>query len=879
MRMRKWLLSLAVCPLGSLCADTVLPTAQMHAVQTVVQEFLGEDCRLANHTIRFEVLPPQQSATCPAYEYAVKDGVLTVKGTDGVAMCKGFYDFVRSQGAGISSWTGLRCELPTPLPEGAQGACVSPVPYHYYMNVVTFGYSTAYWDWMRWEQEINRMALHGVNMPLALTAQEAISARVFRELGLTDEEIAAYFTGPAHLPWMRMGNISAHDGPLPSAWHKGQVALQHQILQKMRALGMKPICPGFSGFVPAALKRVYPAAKLTQTSWGGRFHNFMIEPDDPLFAKISQMFIRAWEQEFGKCDFYLVDSFNEMEIPFPPHDTPERYHKLAMYGDCVYRSIDAASPGATWVMQGWMFGYQRSIWDERTLAALLSRVPDEKMLLLDLAVDYNQHFWHNGTNYDLHQGFYNKGWVYSVIPNMGGKTGLTGVLEFYANGHLAALQSPNRGHLMGLGLAPEGIENNEVIFELVTDAGWRTNAVDLTQWLVNYDRCRYGKETPALKKYWALMRQSVYGSFTDHPRYGWQFRPGSGARGSIDTNAKFYEAIEAFASCAVEMQGDSPGARLYCADLLELTVMSVAGRVEQLMRACEEASHAGQTAVAQRRNADIQKLMLGMDTLLLSHPTHRLERWLAAARAHGETAALKDYYESNARRIVTIWGPPVDDYAAKIWSGLIRDYYLKRWQYYRAHGTQGLADWERTWVEELPALSPCQPYRQPMLAALQLLQEAQMMSRQAVNPQDVLAYLRAESLGTTWQTLSLAVSPAELKQAKGIEILATDPQGRGIEVAQISVVMDGKETILSETTRRGVVIQCPFQIPATAQGNNECRLILRIRNCGESSGQIRFLKQRHGAGAKESVKSVGKKRLGRSGGRGWYAAFGQSRGV
>lgn len=34
----------------------------------------------------------------------------------------------------------------------------------------------------------------------------------------------------------------------------------------------------------------------------------------------------------------------------------------------------------------------------------------------------------------------------------------------------------------------------------------------------------------------------------------------------------------------------------------------------------------------------------------------------------------------NARRIVTVWGPPVDDYAARIWSGLIGSYYLERWK-------------------------------------------------------------------------------------------------------------------------------------------------------------------------------------------------------
>lgn len=120
------------------------------------------------------------------------------------------------------------------------------------------------------------------------------------------------------------------------------------------------------------------------------------------------MFIEEWEKEFGKNDYYIVDSFNEMEIPFPPKGTKERYSLLADYGDKVYSSIKAGNPDAIWVMQGWMFGYQRHIWDYETLQSLVSKVPNEKMLLLDLAEDYNHLFWKNGANCEFYKGFYGK---------------------------------------------------------------------------------------------------------------------------------------------------------------------------------------------------------------------------------------------------------------------------------------------------------------------------------------------------------------------------------------------------------------------------------------------------------------------------------------
>lgn len=45
----------------------------------------------------------------------------------------------------------------------------------------------------------------------------------------------------------------------------------------------------------------------------------------------------------------------------------------------------------------------------------------------------------------------------------------TGVLNYCAIGVAAALTSVNRGNLFAYGMSPEGIENNEVIYELCSD--------------------------------------------------------------------------------------------------------------------------------------------------------------------------------------------------------------------------------------------------------------------------------------------------------------------------------------------------------------------------------------------------------------------------
>ena len=662
---------------------------------------------------------------CDVFETSVKDGVLYVKASSGVAACRGFYEYIKSQKAGINSWSGNRLEWPDPMEDIPAQTVVSPYKHHYYFNTVTYGYTMPYWDWTRWEKEIDWMALHGMDMPLALVANEAISARVWKRLGLTDKEIADYFVGPAHFPWMRMGNISGIDGPLPLEWHDGQIALQHKILDRMKSLGMKPICPGFAGFLPKAMKRIFPDIELIETSWcDGAFHNWMLSPQNQLFTRIGQMFIEEWEKEFGKNDYYLVDSFNEMDIPFPPKGTEERYTLLADYGEKVYSSIKSGNPDAVWVMQGWMFGYQRHIWDYETLQSLVSKVPDNKMLLLDLAVDYNRCFWKTEVNWEFYKGMFGKEGVYSVIPNMGGKSGLTGKLEVYANGHLDALNSKNRGNLVGYGTAPEGFENNEVIYELICDAGWHTNRIDVTEWLHDYSLCRYGKVTDEIMSFWKGLQESVYGSFTDHPRYNWQFRPGTVRRGSIKANEAFYQSIETLCQ-AIPTMKESP---LFEVDMIEMTVQYLGGKIEALIQTIELAYQHGDMEKASALETEFEALMIGADRLLCSHPNLRLENWLNYASNWGSTQELKNYYEKNARRIVTIWGPPVDDYSARIWSGLLRDYYLPRWKNYfeakRSGKTFDFAEWERTWVEEKQGLSEGKPYDNVWKACIELINQA-----------------------------------------------------------------------------------------------------------------------------------------------------------
>ena len=67
-----------------------------------------------------------------------------------------------------------------------------------------------------------------------------------------------FFAGKAFLPWNRMGNLKTWSGPLTMKEMKKDAELQHQILKRLKNLGITPVVPSFNGIVPSELLEIFP---------------------------------------------------------------------------------------------------------------------------------------------------------------------------------------------------------------------------------------------------------------------------------------------------------------------------------------------------------------------------------------------------------------------------------------------------------------------------------------------------------------------------------------------------------------------------------------------------------------------------------------------
>ena len=144
----------------------------------------------------------QQKSEIDFFELDQKGNKVVVRGNNYVSIATGINWYLKYYAGIHLSWNGMTAELPEVLPAVTKKERhETNLPYRYAYNYCTFSYSMAFWDWERWQQEIDWMALHGVNLSLSLTGAETVWKNVLTKLGYSKDEINdfVYFLGLQNL--------------------------------------------------------------------------------------------------------------------------------------------------------------------------------------------------------------------------------------------------------------------------------------------------------------------------------------------------------------------------------------------------------------------------------------------------------------------------------------------------------------------------------------------------------------------------------------------------------------------------------------------------------------------------------------------------------
>lgn len=564
------------------------------------------------------------------------------------------------------SWNSSQLALPNPLPfDFPKIRQDSPFVFRAYLNYCTFSYTMPWWNWERWQWEIDWMALHGVNMPLAITGQEAVWQATLRKLGLDDETIREFLVGPSYFAWQWMDNLEGWMGPLPQHWIDTHLTLGRQIVQRERELGMTPILKGFSGYVPMALGKQFPQASIYKTNWISTFDTTQLDPLDPLFPEIAETFYREQEKLFGTDHYYSLDPFHESQ---PPVRGPEYLEKA---GAAIFEAAHTIDEKAVLAIQTWSLR-----------EGLLRSIPKDRTLMLAIT----------GTNWKKHESYWGRPWLVGMMHNFGGRSFTGGNLQHFLQHALTLNKLPEARNVQGTGVFPEAIEHNPIIYEAVSEIAWHKSPPAINEWVIQYTRARYGSLPPAAKQAWSALLQTVYQQkkvkiiSMESPicaRPALQIlRISMNGEMVRDYNLlQLWMAWENLLDAAVDL-GDQ---HTFQYDVVDVSRQCLADLSILLHKEITTAYADVNTAYLRDAGDRFLTLMADMDHLLGSRAEFLLGKWLYDARSWGTTEEERNAYEKAARTLITVWGPVTPnalffDYSHRQWSGLISGFYKPRWE-------------------------------------------------------------------------------------------------------------------------------------------------------------------------------------------------------
>ena len=630
------------------------------------------------------------------------------------------------------TWNQMQAHLPNILPPVRQREKhETQMALRYDFNYCTFSYSMAWWDWKRWEREIDWMALHGVNMPLAIVGEECVWRNMLLRLGYTEKEVGEFISGPAFLAWWAMNNLEGWGGPLPRSWYSRQEKLQKQILKRMREWGMQPVLPGYCGMMPHDAKERLGLNVTDGGLWNGYQRPANLLPTDPRFQEIAAIYYEELTRLFGQAKYYSMDPFHES------NDDASIDYTAA--GEALMKAMKHTNPAAIWVVQGWT---------ENPRPQMLEKLHPQDMLILDLFSECRPMFgpvsiWRR------EGGYGDFPWLFCLLQNFGNNVGLHGRMDQLIGNFIQALPlegelegvstqhpSPITQHLplegelegvstlplegelegvstqhpspliKGIGFTMEGSENNPVMFELMSELPWLplgsvcrdSIATFKKRWLQSYTLARYGQPNEAINEAWDILSNSIYNCPPGNNQQGTHEsifcgRPSlNNFQASSWSKMKNYydpddtrQAALLMASVAEQYRGNNN----FEYDLVDIVRQALADQARiqyQYAIADYKAFNRKQFERSSKRFLD---MLLAQDRLLGTRLEFRLGHWTEAARSCGYTAEEQDLYEWNARVQITTWGNRtcadkggLRDYAHKEWQGLLKDFYYVRWKTY-----------------------------------------------------------------------------------------------------------------------------------------------------------------------------------------------------
>lgn len=269
-----------------------------------------------------------------------------------------------------------------------------------------------------------------------------------------------------------------------------------------------------------------------------------------------------------------------------------------------------------------------------------------------------------------------------MLHNFGGTLGMHGSIRL-VNAELPRAANMANSTMIGVGITPEGIHQNYVVYEFALEKAWQYQEISHKKWIKYYSNVRYGFQSDQIEHAWLMLLKSVYafeggenirGKYTMCRRPTLKWKPWTWYDGKY-----VRKALGKFLGVAANET--VPTNNLFKRDLVDLTRQFLQNQADALYLRIIDAFRKTNVDQFSFWSEKFLDLLTDLDSLLGTHNDFLLGNFLEGAKALGSNDAERKHFEFNARNQITLWGPngQIIDYATKQWNGIVRDYYLPRW--------------------------------------------------------------------------------------------------------------------------------------------------------------------------------------------------------
>jgi hypothetical protein len=497
---------------------------------------------------------------------------------------------------------------------------------------------------------------------------------LMQRYGYGADEVKAWIPDPAHQPWWLLQNMFGGDFPISDAMLLQRAQLGRRIADRARDLGITPVFPGYWGTVPVDFAARNPGAHVVQQgTWVGYRRPGWLDPASPLFGRIAADYYALSVQVLGPSTMYKMDPLHEGGVAGDVN--------LTQAATAIDGALQAAHPGATWVIIAWM---------QNPSAAVLAGVPDKSHLLL-LATEADAY-----PAWDSAQHWPGVPYAFGSIYDYGGRTIVGANAPTMIARWFGDLYGANAANLRGVAMFPESWTANPVAAELLSELPWQPAPIRLSDWVASYATGRYGAADPHAIDAWALLARTAYAT----PPNGnaeaqdslFDAQPGLAVGGAT---CCYYERMRYsgpdFEKAWRELLAAAPGvtqAASYRFDLADFTRQVIVNRARVLLPMIRRAYERGDSAGFAGLTTRWLQLMDLADRVEGTNAAFMLGPHLDHARANGGTPAEQAHLVRNALNLITNWGTRAGydaglrDYANRDWNCLTATYYKARWSRY-----------------------------------------------------------------------------------------------------------------------------------------------------------------------------------------------------